>query len=68
MSIIETAFHALVADYLDAGRDNELLKIERAVRKGRTGKERAQFMIVFAKARIAHPAFGKHSGLSAKTL
>lgn len=68
MSIIETAFHALVADYLDAGRDNELYKIQRAVIKGRPSKEKAQLMIVFAKARVAHPAFGKRSGLSAKTL
>ncbi len=68
MSATETALHALVANYLDAGRGFELSEIERALRKGRPLKERAQLMIAFAKARVASSAFRKRWGLPAKPL
>ena len=68
MSATETALHALVAHYLDTGRVFELGEIERALRRGRPLKERAQLMIAFAKARVARPAFRKRFGLPAKTL
>ena len=62
MSATEIALNALVADYLDTGRSSELYDLERAAKKGRPSKERAQLMIAFAKARIAHPAFRKRFG------
>ena len=68
MSATETALHALVANYLDTGRAPELSEIERALRKGRPLKERAQLMLAFAKARVSHPAFRKRWGLPTKTL
>jgi len=68
MSATETALHALVANYLDAGRGFELSEIERALRRGRPSKERVQLIVAFAKARVAHPAFRKRMGLPPKTL
>lgn len=55
----QVALNTLVAHYLDTGRSNELRILEKAARKDRPLKERAYIMIAFAKARVAHPAFGK---------
>ena len=64
----QIALNTLVAHYLDTGRNSELNVLEKAARKDRPLKERAQIMIAFAKARVAHPAFRKRYGLKQKTL
>ena len=64
MTPIETAFQALVADYLDSGRVKELREVERRLKRGRSSTERAQVMIAFAKAHVAHPDFRRRTGLS----
>ncbi len=59
MSATEIAVHALVANYLDAGRSLELSEIERNLRRGRSKKERVLLLIAFAKARVAHQVLRK---------
>ncbi len=64
MTPIEAAFQALVADYLDSGRVQELRDVERRAKKGMLSKDGTQVMIAFAKAHVAHPDFRRRTGLS----
>ena len=57
-------FQALVADYLDSGRVQELRDVERRAKKGMLSKDGTQVMIAFAKAHVAHPDFRRRTGLS----
>ncbi|MGB4117774.1 MAG: hypothetical protein WBK51_14645 [Polaromonas sp.] len=59
----QVVLNALVAHFIDMDRKNELYSVEAKVKKGRPLKERALIMIAFAKARVAHPSFGKRFGL-----